>query len=637
MDGPSDAPDLADPVPHARAGRWVARLHDPRQLPGVVISLQIATDLFFNTVVAPAYLDLLAVQGAERREVLHQLVAVTAAVLVALAAVLAALTLPIARALRGGLARCSHAALQSAGAALHRLPYRVALVMSAQQALIQGIPIALRDHTPSTGSDVCFILAMGCGPLPVCYSVTALAIAPVVRQVAAAARARRVELPAPRLRLRRLLALYTLFMCCGPLLYVGSIAFSTQAQQLSSSAVTRLLLVSLLAVGPHALICATMLAATISRPLGMMTDILRTITRQGDVSRVGRVPYAQRDEVGELAESTNQMIDRLEQTATERKEFAASLSSLNHTLEQRVAERTESLSRANTDLAREMEARLHMELELRRAQKLEAIGRLANGIAHEINTPVQFTSDSVTFVAEASRDLFALLGAYRALHAAVVAGTGQREAIEEVSRRTDAVDLAYLSEQVPAALDRALDGLDRVSTIVRSMKEFSHPDGSDMTHADLNQAITTTLAVARHEYKDVAEVVTDFGELPPVQCYLGAINQVVLNLVVNASHAIADAVAPRPGRITVRTRCDGGCVTISVTDTGAGIPEAIRDRIFDPFFTTKEVGRGTGQGLAIARSVVAKHGGELSFETEVDAGTTFTVRLPLTPPTSASQ
>src|SRR5450432_4792402 len=169
-----------------------------------------------------------------------------------------------------------------------------------------------------------------------------------------------------------------------------------------------------------------------------------------------------------------------------------------------------------------------------------------------------------------------------------------------------AADLDYLIKDVPLSIDGAAEGLGRIATIVRSMKEFAHPDQAQKTAADLNQAIQSTLVIARNEYKYVAEIDTEFGELPPVQCYLGEINQVVLNLLVNAAQAIADVVKDTAnlGKLTVRTRLDGEEVEIAIGDTGTGIPEAARDKIFDPFFTTKEVGRGTGQGLAIARSVI---------------------------------
>ncbi len=163
------------------------------------------------------------------------------------------------------------------------------------------------------------------------------------------------------------------------------------------------------------------------------------------------------------------------------------------------------------------------------------------------------------------------------------------------------------------------------------MKEFSHPDGKDMAPADLNRAVSSTLTIARAEYKMVAELVTEWGDLPPVTCHLGDVNNAVLNIVVNAGHAIAEAVGTsgRKGRLSVVTRRDGDDAVISISDTGPGIPEDIRARIFDPFFTTKEVGRGSGQGLSIARAVADKHGAQLTFETELGKGTTFHLRLPI--------
>jgi signal transduction histidine kinase len=193
-------------------------------------------------------------------------------------------------------------------------------------------------------------------------------------------------------------------------------------------------------------------------------------------------------------------------------------------------------------------------------------------------------------------------------------------------------DIEDIKTELPPALDRVVDGLCRIAEIVRSMKEFSHADQEEMSRVDINRAIASTLIIARTEYKYVAEVQTDFAnELPFVTCHGGQINQVVLNLVVNAAHAIEDVVkgTDKKGLITVRTQLDGGEVVISVSDTGRGIPEGIRTRIFDPFFTTKEVGKGTGQGLSIAHNVIKAHGGKLEFVTEIGKGTTFFVRLPV--------
>jgi PAS domain S-box-containing protein len=274
------------------------------------------------------------------------------------------------------------------------------------------------------------------------------------------------------------------------------------------------------------------------------------------------------------------------------------------------------------------------ELELYGAQRLASIGTLAAGIAHEINTPIQFLGDSIEFLRDASRDVFALLGELCAMRdAAERDAAPELRALAAHSRETEEqVDLQYLNENMPKAFDRCADGLQRVTTIVRSMKEFSHPSREEMEPVDLNRAISATLTVARNEYKYVAELEVDFAELPPVVCHVNDINQVVLNIVVNAAHAVADAQQGRDGKgvVSVRTRVEGDSVVIAISDTGTGIPERIRDHIFDPFFTTKEVGRGTGQGLAIAWTAVKeKHGGELTFETEVGKGTTFFIRLPI--------
>ena len=268
-----------------------------------------------------------------------------------------------------------------------------------------------------------------------------------------------------------------------------------------------------------------------------------------------------------------------------------------------------------------------MEIELRMAQKLEAVGQLAAGIAHEINTPIQFVGDSVQFLKDSFEDLRRLLDLYREALAGPAAGPELRARLAQAE---DEADLAYLLERVPAACERTLDGVERVASIVRAMKEFAHPE-REQAPADLNRALETTLTVARNEYKYVARVETDFGPLPAVVCNTSDLNQVFLNLIVNAAHAIEDADRPEGelGLISIRTRHEGPNVVITISDTGNGIPEAIKTRIFDPFFTTKAVGRGSGQGLAIARAVVDKHRGTLEFETEAGAGTTFVIRLPI--------
>ena len=299
----------------------------------------------------------------------------------------------------------------------------------------------------------------------------------------------------------------------------------------------------------------------------------------------------------------------------------------------RVVERTKDGRTARlTGVQMDVTERKETERRLADGERLESIGRLAAGVAHEINTPVQFVTDNVQFVRNSVADIGNVIQAYRKLQEAVQTGGDVAAAARAAAEAEASADLDYLIENVPLAVDSASEGLGRISTIVRSMKEFAHPDQAQKSFADLNQAVQSTLVIANNEYKYIAELETEFGELPPVPCFLGEINQVILNLLVNASHAIADVVKDTSnlGKITVRTRRDGDYVEISIADTGTGIPESAREKIFDPFFTTKEVGKGTGQGLAIARSVIVKkHGGTLQFDTECGKGTTFFIRLPI--------
>jgi two-component system NtrC family sensor kinase len=303
-------------------------------------------------------------------------------------------------------------------------------------------------------------------------------------------------------------------------------------------------------------------------------------------------------------------------------------------LESLVAERTHAWIEANREMRRRHKDGARHEVELRLAHKLEAVGQLASGIAYELSTPAQFIADSVHFVQNASAEITNLLAAYKALLTQVA---GDRaDVLDEMKKLEDTADLKYLLEQLPHACHRISEGASRVSNIVRTMKDFAHPDRREKVFTDLTGALESTLRAARSEYKHVAELVTEWGDVPPVLCDIIEMNHVFLNLIVNAAQAIAALPGRREGlgRITVRTHREDDDAIITISDTGCGIPDNIQDRIYDPFFTTKGTDRCTGQGLATARAIVVeKHGGSISFESAVDRGTTFTIRLPIRGPT----
>jgi PAS domain S-box-containing protein len=270
-----------------------------------------------------------------------------------------------------------------------------------------------------------------------------------------------------------------------------------------------------------------------------------------------------------------------------------------------------------------------LESQLLQTQKLEAIGQLAAGIAHEINTPTQYVMNNMWFIKEGMEQLENALGAYRSL------GTQSCSAPDwtAMAAMEEERQIPFYLDELPAAISETLQGLDRISAIVNSVKQFAHPGHDRQQEIDLNKLIEQTVTVSRNEWKYVAETITDLDpDLPPVVCSSQEVGQVLLNLVVNAAHAIMDA--PRQdgaiGRITISTRCVAHMAEIRVQDTGTGIPPHAQEHLFEPFFTTKPVGQGTGQGLFIAHRVVVKdHGGTIRFETESARGTTFIITLPL--------
>ena len=294
-----------------------------------------------------------------------------------------------------------------------------------------------------------------------------------------------------------------------------------------------------------------------------------------------------------------------------------------------------------TERRRAENERAAMQSQVAQTQKLESIGRLAAGIAHEINTPIQYIGDNTSFLEGAFGGVIKLLGVYRDLSKALRTGSEAAPLLGKADALERGIDLDYLMEEIPKAISQSLEGISRVAKIVRAMKDFSHPGTGQKMAINLNHAIESTVTVARTEWKYVATMELDLDpSLPTVTCHPGDINQVILNLVINAAHAIEEKNGRDgggPGRITISTRPVGTGVEVCVTDDGTGIPDRVRHRLFTPFFTTKPIGKGTGQGLALARSVIVdKHGGTIDFETMEGAGTSFRIQLPLDPGKPAS-
>lgn len=279
--------------------------------------------------------------------------------------------------------------------------------------------------------------------------------------------------------------------------------------------------------------------------------------------------------------------------------------------------------------------RLRVEKALQQSQKLEAIGQLAAGIAHEINTPVQYIGDNLGFMLESISDLESV---FRNIDNVVNAFGEDEETrqktLADFNKAVSEADLNYLLEEIPVSLKQSLDGVDRIGQIVKAMKDYAHPGEEEKQAADINNIIETTLVVCKNAWKYVAEVETDFSEsLPLIQCFAGELSQVFLNLIVNASHAIEEVTESGKkglGLIKIRTLFIDNAIVIEIQDSGCGIPEENQENVFNHFFTTKERGKGTGQGLSVVhRVIVESHGGDISFHSDVRKGTTFTIRLPI--------
>jgi len=297
---------------------------------------------------------------------------------------------------------------------------------------------------------------------------------------------------------------------------------------------------------------------------------------------------------------------------------------------------TQETMRSNNRLRQEIRRREETEAQLRLSHKLEAVGQLAAGIAHEINTPVQYISDNTSYLKLSFERLMTVLIDFQNLLKSVKAGSPDHRTLEKLECAVESDVIESLADEVPSAIDESLIGLQRLSSIVRSMSEFAHPGIEGKSDVDINRLVEDSLTLSQSEWKYVATVEKDLAaNLPLVRCNRDDIGQTILNMIINAAHAVGDSLeggASKVGTIKLSTAAMDGCVEIRIEDNGVGIDSELQSRIFDPFFTTKEVGRGTGQGLALAYSyVVRKHRGSIALESKPGQGATFVVRLPIEP------
>lgn len=291
-------------------------------------------------------------------------------------------------------------------------------------------------------------------------------------------------------------------------------------------------------------------------------------------------------------------------------------------LEHLVDQRTAQFKQASEALQREIDERKQLESQLVQSEKLASLGQLAAGVAHEINNPIGFISSNLGTLDGYFKQLQTMLDAYREAEAAITSS----EVLERLGQLREKVELEFLREDIPQLIKESKDGINRVGQIVKDLKDFSRVDSNqEWQWTNLQQGIESTLNIVANELKYKADVVKEYQTLPDIECLPSQINQVIMNLIVNASQAMG----PERGTITLRTGLEGETVSIEVADTGSGIEPECLQKIFDPFYTTKPVGQGTGLGLSLSYGIVKKHRGDISVRSEVGVGTTFRVELPM--------
>ncbi|AQT10208.1 MULTISPECIES: ATP-binding protein [Pseudomonas] len=315
-------------------------------------------------------------------------------------------------------------------------------------------------------------------------------------------------------------------------------------------------------------------------------------------------------------------VQQMANTLTSKWEMTARALLQMHHLEHLVQQRTEDLRQAGAALQLEIDERKQLENQLVQSEKLASLGQLAAGVAHEINNPIGFVSSNLGSLAGYLQQLDQMLSAYRQAEEAIAAP----ELRKHLQSLRESIDLDFLQQDIPVLIRESKEGIGRVAQIVKDLKNFSRVDSDQQWQlASLQQGIDSTLNIVANELKYKADLVTDYQPLPEIECLPSQLNQVVMNLVVNA----AQAIGPERGTITLRNGVDGERVWLEVSDSGCGIDQEHLAKIFDPFFTTKPVGQGTGLGLSLSYGIVKKHGGQISVQSQPGVGSTFRVELPI--------
>ncbi|MGB0665083.1 MAG: ATP-binding protein [Pontibacterium sp.] len=329
------------------------------------------------------------------------------------------------------------------------------------------------------------------------------------------------------------------------------------------------------------------------------------------------------DEVAEVAKAFNEMSSRITYEAEQRNAYEQQLIELNHSLESRIERRTEQLERNIAELELTNQRLEEAQQQLIQAEKMASIGTLAAGVAHEINNPIGYVVSNVRTLSDYNQVYQKAIHRVREIFAK--APDEQHEALKTFQVWLEAQDIDFIQEDIPELMTDTLEGTTRILDIVTGLREFSHSSPTQVLCAEnLNQAVENVLKITRSELKYKAVVETNLGEIPEVVCNIGQIQQVLLNLIINASHAIEEK-----GVITIKSGVQDDHVYVSIQDNGSGIPPGIQEKIFDPFFTTKKVGKGTGLGLSIAYGIMKDHKGRVELESEEGKGSRFTLFFPL--------